>query len=474
MSNILKVTTPLTERTNLNQLRPGQMQENDYKIQNPVMTDKVVRPDGKDPAGQTQDQKLKLNYESNFQAFVKELGRHPETAKSLAKLLQYGSLFQVESGIGTNMAQEIASFLEMIATDQSGMWGVMENQLTAASRFQGPFFELLRKVLSENPSTDLQQEILSFLKKYTDRTSAAHIQERMKNVLQECLNKMLKSQAQALREKMEGLFSGKGAPSAQDITRLKEEILPFLNSYISASHDRGSLREMTALLAQLLARYENGTREGLLASFRRLEGYAGFQKYFGSLGEEQMAQILNRLEGEQGRDSAVNDRLVQILEMGMKGAAGTDGRQNAVNMLRSMLMNESVFMPVLHMVFPMNVDNRFLYSEMWVDPDAGRPETGTEGGRGRAVKALIKFDIQDVGFFDLFLFYYDGKVDMQLNYPDRYKEREKEIREKVSRICAERGLGFHSLVLGSSSESIPLSEAFPEISMRRNTVNVRV
>ena len=191
MSNILKVTTPLTERTNLNQLRPGQMQENDYKIQNPVMTDKVVRPDGKDPAGQTQDQKLKLNYESNFQAFVKELGRHPETAKSLAKLLQYGSLFQVESGIGTNMAQEIASFLEMIATDQSGMWGVMENQLTAASRFQGPFFELLRKVLSENPSTDLQQEILSFLKKYTDRTSAAHIQERMKNVLQECLNKML-------------------------------------------------------------------------------------------------------------------------------------------------------------------------------------------------------------------------------------------------------------------------------------------
>ncbi len=474
MSNILKVTTPLTERTNLNQFRPGQLQESDLKVQNPVITDKVVRPDGQESTGQTREQKLKLNYESNFQAFVKELGRHPEAAKSLARLLQSGFLFQVESGIGTNMAQEIAAFLEMIATDQSGMWGVVENQLAAASRFQGPFFDLLRRALSENPSTDLQQEILSFLKKYTDRTSAGHIQERMKNVLQECLNKMLKSQAQALREKMDGLFSGSQVPDGQDIARLKEEVLPFLNSYISASHDRGSLREMTALLAQLLARYENGSREGLMASFRRLEGYAGFQKVFGSLSEEQMAQILDRLEGEQGRGSVANDRLVQILEMGMKGLAGTDGRQNAVNMLRSMLMNESVFMPVLHMVFPMNVDNRFLYSEMWVDPDAGRPDEGADGGKGRAVKALIKFDIQEVGFFDLFLFYYDGKVDMQLNYPERYKDREKQIKEEMSRICAERGIGFRSLVFGSSSESIPLSEAFPEISMRRNTVNVRV
>ena len=475
MSNILKVTTPLTERTNLNQLRPGETQENDYKIQNPVATDKVVRPDGRgEAAGQTTDQKLQLNYESNFQAFIKSLGKNPGAAGALSKLLQSGVLFQVESGIGTNMAQEIASFLEMIATDPSGMSGIVGDQIAAANRFHGPFFELLRRVLSENASKGLQQEILSFLKKYTDRTSAEHIQERMKNLLQELESRMLKVQAQALREKMNGLF-GKGTPipSAGDIRRLKEDILPFLNRYITATHDRGSLREMTAQLAQLVARYENGTREGMLEAFQRMEGYAGFRKYFGALEEGQMAQILDRLEQDARQGSAVNDRLLKLMTLGMNGVAGNEGRETAVNMLRSMLLNESVFMPVLHMIFPMNVDNRMLYSEMWVDPDAGR-EDPESAGKGKAVKALIKFDIQDVGFFDLFLFYYDGKADMQLNYPDQYKKQEKQMKEQISRIFAERGIGFRSLVFGSSAESIPLSEAFPEIYVRRNTVNVRV
>ena len=475
MSNILKVTTPLTERTNLNQMRPGQMQENDYRVQNPVITDKVVRPDRReDAAGQSTDQKLQLNYESNFQAFVKSLGKNPDTAGAMVKLLQSGILFQAESGIGTNMAQEIANFLEMIATDQSGMFGIVGNQIAAASRFNGPFFELLRRVLADNTSRSLQQEILNFLKKYTDRTSAAHIQERMKNILQELEGRMLKAQAQALREKTERLF-GKGAaiPSVGDIRQLKEEILPFLNRYITATHDRGSLREMTAQLAQLVARYENGTRDGLLDAFQKMEGYAGFRKYFGVMEEGQIAQILDRLERDAGQGTNVNDRLLQLVRMGLNGAAGNEGRETAVNMLRSMLLNESVFMPVLHMVFPMNVDNRMLYSEMWVDPDAGRDEKA-DSGKGKAVKALIKFDIQDIGFFDLFLFYYDGKADMQLNYPEQYKKQEKQIKEQISRIFAERGIGFRSLVFGSSTESIPLSEAFPEIYVRRNTVNVRV
>lgn len=476
MSNILKVTTPLTERTGLNQLHSNQLQENDYRIQNPVLTDKVVRPDGRQDIGeQSGDQKLQLNYESNFQTFVKSLGKNPETVETLVKLLQSGMLFRVESGMGTNMAQEIASFLEMISTDQNGMAGIMQNQISSASRFNGPFFELLRKVLSENTSQDLQQEILGFLKKYTDRTSIEHLQERIKTILQDSAEKMLKVQAQSLAEKTEKLFGQGGTlPAEEDIRQLKGDILPFLNRYITATHDRGALRELTAQLAQLVARYENGSREGLLESFRKLEGYAGFQKYFGVMGDEQIAQVLDRLESDFKQTASANDRMVQLLEMGMRGAAGNEGRENAVNMVRSMLLHESVFMPVLHMVFPMNVDNRLLYSEMWVDPDAAKQKGASGGGKERAVKALIKFDIQDVGFFDLFLFYYDGKVDMQLNYPDRYKNQEKQIKEQVSRIFAEREIGFHSMVFGSSSESIPLSEAFPEIYIRRNTVNVRV
>lgn len=477
MSNVLKVTTPTVERGNLNPVRPESgMHPQDMKIQNPVSTERVVRPDVRnDAAPGSRDQDVRLNYESNFNAFVKGLGKNPELGGILSRFLQMGSSVQAESGIGADTAAEIARLLEMVQTGTSGIGGLMKNQVDAANRFQGPFFDLLRQVMAENDSMPLQQEILRFLKRYVDTTSAGHLQERLKNILEQAQERMMKSAAQTLSEKGKGLFESSGGQIhvREDVSRLKHDILPFLNSYISATHDRGGLRELTAGLTLLLSRYENADRAGLIQSFLKLKDYAAFQKYFGGVDEKQFDAFLTRMEEMQTKSLEENGKLADILKNAMTGAGGTEMKQLAENVLHSMLLNESVYMPLLHMMFPLNVDGRLLYSEMWVDPDAARPQ-GEENIQGRAVRALIKFDIQDVGFFDLFLYYFDGKADIQLNYPTAFREKEREIRENVRRIMDERGITCKTIVLEGTEGSIPLSEAFPEIYERKNTINVRV
>ena len=141
-------------------------------------------------------------------------------------------------------------------------------------------------------------------------------------------------------------------------------------------------------------------------------------------------------------------------------------------MMTSILLNESVYMPVLHMMLPMQVDGNLTFAEMWVDPDAGRGAGESENER--VVQGLVKFDIQDVGFFDLFFVYQDKKVNLQLNYPDALKDKEKEIRNKVAEILAENGLTGQELFFGSSKESIAISEAFPQIFERKNSINVKI
>ncbi len=98
MANILKVTTPTVEKTNLNPVRTeNSLQPQDLKIQNPVSTEKVTRPDVRNDAAPEGDgQKLRLNYESNFSAFVKSLGKNPGMLGPLLQLMQN---VQVESGI---------------------------------------------------------------------------------------------------------------------------------------------------------------------------------------------------------------------------------------------------------------------------------------------------------------------------------------------------------------------------------------
>ncbi len=86
----------------------------------------------------------------------------------------------------------------------------------------------------------------------------------------------------------------------------------------------------------------------------------------------------------------------------------------------------------------------------------------------------MKFDIQELGFFDLFFVYQDKNVNMQLNYPDSLKDKEKEIRNKVAEVLAENGLTGKELFFGSSKESIAISEAFPQIFERKNSINVKI
>ena len=63
---------------------------------------------------------------------------------------------------------------------------------------------------------------------------------------------------------------------------------------------------------------------------------------------------------------------------------------------------------------------------------------------------------------------------MQLNYPDALKDKEKEIRNKVAEALAENGLTGQELFFGSSKDSIAISEAFPQIFERKNSINVKI
>jgi len=101
---------------------------------------------------------------------------------------------------------------------------------------------------------------------------------------------------------------------------------------------------------------------------------------------------------------------------------------------------------------------------------------GTELCQERCIKALIKFDIQDVGFFDLFFIYgtKSEKISMQINYPKNLNASESQIRTALGKIFADNGIEQGELVLGSEDGSVPISAAFPNIFERKNSVNVTV
>ncbi len=537
MSNILKVTTPLAGYDNNTiRQNPNQQQQEVTSVQAPVMPEKVVRPDGRNDAGADAQAQMRLNYESNFSNFVRLLKDTPDSVEELAQMLrEHLSSFSGVDLAGDG-AGVLAAFFSRIGMEEGAVPGYMQEQLETSMRFQGPFFNLIRQAFNETSSVELKAGILDFLRRYADMASGNHILFTIENALKECQARMfsgpaaeLKALAQELRamnarpgeglrqKEVEGnalrSYEGSqdsrdgqtaeaggtdGAAMGQKSARLpgqeektseligqtwrekgdteenasfvKEKILPFLNRYISGTHDRGNLRNITVQMAYQLSRYENGSMEGLKGAYQRLLGFQEFRDLFGELPPEALAQVLRRTADDSEKEAVLKGFMKMITD-GMKGNGSVERKQALHNFVQNSLLNESVYMPVLHLSLPMLVGGRMIYSELWVDPDAeGIPGRDEEE---RAVKMLVKFDIEDVGFFDLFFIYQGGRMDLQLDYPDELAEHDKEIRDGVAKILSENSIRVENFVTGSSAESIPLAEAFPKLLEKREGINVR-
>ncbi len=210
----------------------------------------------------------------------------------------------------------------------------------------------------------------------------------------------------------------------------------------------------------------------LIDSFAKLLNFQGFRAKFQAIQPDALQQILRHTEyAKATRENTWADKFLKIVQSGIQGEAGLENKQVFQNLMNAVLLNESVYMPVLHLMLPVELNGHTMFSEMWIDPD---DESGAENGEGRKAKLLIKFDIKDVGFFDMILLYGQDKMDMYLSYPDGLAGKEGEIRSSLEAIMADNGISFRSLVLEPGAEPISISQAFPKIFERKNAINVTI
>lgn len=480
MSNILRVTTPTAgfDSNNLGTKISNQNLPQNNSIQGQVAPDKVVRPDARsDAASQQPDAAQKFRYETNFDNFVQQLAKMPSMTEEFSSVFLEKLGILAQSGLKANFAGQIAEFLSMISMTPQEMAAFLKTQAQSSVRYNGAFFDVLRQLMQESGSVELRAGILDFLKRYTDMAEGNHILENIRQLLQDIKSGMLKNAREQLNQ-LDQRMNYSGAVNGnvkENAALLKNQILPFINEYITMMHDRGSLRENTSMLASFIARYENGDAARMQESFLQLMDFTAFAQRFKNLDPATLLKVLANSSFEKATEQ--NDAMAHLADIIKRGAAGEAGAENKLvfkDLMQAFLLNESVYMPMLHLTLPLDIDGTLMFSELWIDPDdkSSSPENGGE----RIIKGLIKFDIQNVGFFDLFFLYGvdSEKVSIQLNYPKTLDASEKEVRDAMGKILADNGLKQGELVLGTEDGSIPISAAFPNIFERKNSINVSI
>lgn len=470
MSNIMKVTTPVSGYENASRTNP--ITTSDPNINNITNINKVTRPDSKSTNADYQQNEFVQNHRSNYEGFLRALKETPSMTELMGDLLFVKLGNMVNSGIDENFAEEISRFLEMIKLSKEELGVHLKNQADGATKFSGAFFDFLRGALAQSNSSDLNFKILDLLKKYNDFTSSKHILNSIVIDLSNLSKSLPKSYSVQLLEITKLLDqNAKPGDVSKNLEILKKEMIPFLSKYISYTNDFGRVRDIISSLMLNIARYENANKNGFIDAFEGIMNYNVIKDKLGNIDSQTFADVLVQMHGEDGKGNEYNQKLIDILERGIKGEAGYENIDMFKGILSSMLLNESVYVPLMHMTLPLNVDGTMMFSEFWIDPD---DEEGKTGEDERKAKLLIKFDIKDVGFFDLIILHSKGKIDMQLFCPEKVLALDKGIRTGLTEIMERNGLAIKSISVEKSKAPISISEVFPKIYERKNTVNVKI
>ncbi len=480
MANILQVTTPNVNTDNRNLQNPMDPRHGaDLNVRNPVDPNRVVRADNRDgqQTGNTAQNDVfsVINYESNYGAFVKSLGENGDLSSALEKLLFTDMAGLLEAG-GTEIGGLIDQFLMTMRMDSSDdLFAFLQGQQELQARFTGDFFNQLRFMLTQNTSNSFKEAAIAFLKGYNNYASGAHLLEQMRALTDDIEQLMLRSFREEFRQLADAMnWGAANGDTMQNASLLTGRMIPFLSDYISKTHDYGAIRDATMLLIFGAARYQDGEMGMLMRMFERMMDNHDFERMFKGDARESFMKLLEEGNASQAAQKSVMtdfaDSLSKLLLRGANGQAGLENVQQFYTIMNGMLLNESVYMPLLHFILPFQFEGNNVVSEMWVDPDAKKDN---EDG-GRKIKLFLKFDIQSLGKFELVMTLQDRESKMQLFVPSSLSGKNKKIQTDVSDIFKKNGLKLGQLSVYDHIRDRRIDEIFPEIREKERTINVRI
>lgn len=473
MTNITSVTNPTPGQDNSANYR-SPIAPNDPQVKNVSDPSRITRADQRSDRQDTAGSGLARRYDSYFQAFLQELRSFGSISDSLYQFLLSGFTMQGDVG-GAGLNPALAQLFQGLQVNPEQLLTLLKGMMSADQRFRGPLFDVLRDALRHGASQGMKEDIAQFLRKFSDFSATPHIERSLARNIQQMSWFMPQRFSDALDGHLRQLNTLLAkSDRAGALALLQKTFLPYMSDYVSQVHDRGIARNLLSMLVLDIARYENGSPQNLLQSFYQLFSYTPIKDAFGNLDQNAILQMLSEHTAPPNDAStSILDQLSELSARTMRGEGSTSLQQTLQELMRSVLVNQSVFMPLAHAMLPIIMDGKAMFSELWVDADAEQQSNGRSASK--EMRMLLKFDIQDLGNFDLVITYHDdGVVDAQLNCPPHLTQFTDLFASKMTKMAENAGLKPSAIRASPATRRTTLTEVFPKILERMNSLNVTI
>ncbi|NLJ59038.1 MAG: hypothetical protein GX339_09365 [Tissierellia bacterium] len=434
---------------------------------------KVTKTAKQDADSQVRQELFNYNPNSVFDKFIKSLQSSPVLSESIKKLLLNKQFINNNIKTDPLLSMFFESFLENIEMNDGEILDFLKFQQSTYNKFQGEFFEKLRNLLINNPNNeDLKSLVKNFLRTYDCFVSVEETNKSINTALKHIRIHIPEILRTTLDEMTEKLYFTRGS-IAGDLNILKNEIIPFLGSYISKMNDFGLVRDYVSVLVHNLIRLEFAADNNFSDD---LENLFDFLKYNFNMDEKQVEELkislITSYENLSKVKNSSMDSFLSLLEKGALKSESPVNRSLMADMNDSLLLGHNVNIPLIHMFLPLSYRGMFMFSEIWIGKESSREKTKDQYYEQH--KAFITFDIQHLGYFEMILVLRGSKLFLDIQVPGNLSIYGEKIKKDLNKLLSKNNIEAESIQVSECVKVRRFNEVFSNLTERKNSVDVTI
>lgn len=468
MADILRVTTPLVNKSQTVESRQNVELATQYPIQDPTH---VQKPNaGSEMLGQNNG----MLQQEETSALLLNLLKDPSVTvnflKSISTMEAVIKLLPVNNSPFTKEIEQMFGQLLVPAEDLAAEMGRQEK---ASTYFKGELFEVLRDALRASPQqTELRDAAVSFLKAVTLYHTRSEALGSVANSLSYLADTLSSSKSlYAQLTDLAGRFRAEDAP--KNFAALRQETLKVLDEVGESILFSDKTDKVVRMAIYNLSRYnDNGSflQESVSRMLLQLHGDKARETFLSALEEFLIAEkqpaketptalgVLTRILARQTE----NDELMSL------------NAEKMEKVIHSLLSSPCNFTPLLHFVLPVQYEDIQSFAEVWINPNGGEDDRDRDDGGKRVIHMLLAFDVESIGHFELELYVREKVIDFSLYCPPAYAAVYSTIKNDLKSCTGDTGYRFGEIRVDKLERPRSLMDVFKSLPYKRTGVDVRI
>lgn len=474
MPDFLRVTTPLINKNQAVQPKPGIDPTGAFSIQN---TTKVV---------QTHNQSELLKQNNGFPengdtpTLLLNLLKDPTvTVSYLKNIFLLEELFTLLPANNSTVTKEIENIFSGLLIKPDALADEMQKQENASTAFKGELFDFLRAISErESGKPEVQLAIARLLRSLNSMGSQRDILDSVANNLSYLKTELAASKT--LSGKLEQLINAFRSPDAQmNFQGLKSETLLLLKEIEDSILFSSRLSRVLSIVTYNLSRVNTNPDFATETAFR-LRQFLSFEdkKTFTDLFEKYILAIKDNMgsffTNPGGKaDSTVMSLLIELIgrQTGSNEMSASDSAK-LEKMLHSLLSSPCNFTPLLHFILPMQAEGLRAFAEIWINPESD--EKDMPEGVDKGMHLLMVVDVESVGRFEAEFFVHDSIIDFSLYCPKGSESSYEEMMRHMPKLLYGTSYHLGSTKVSPFEETRSLMDVFKSLPYRRVGVDVKI